>query len=109
GPILLPPGGPQVVTTQGSLPTPVLTPLPGEPGAGRVIRGGRGFGFAFEGPRSVVESFAGRIASLLLLLAAGIGALYLTPARLARSAAALDGGANMVRLGLVGLAGHIIV
>ena len=107
GPFGSPPGVGDVLTPT---PGPALTPGPGgtRP-VSRDTRDSRRLWFGL-GDAQGVSGFGGRIASLLLLLAGGVFLLLLMPARLGRIAqAAAGGGASLLRLGLVGLAGFILL
>jgi hypothetical protein len=101
-----PPAAPISVTPAPGTVGP--TPLPGERRGFRLE--GRGVFGLLGGERLSTDSFLGRMAGLLLLLAAGTLTLYLLPRRVGRIAQALEiGGVALARLFLVGLAGYIVL
>ncbi len=79
-------------------------PRTGSDGGRRVI----GF-WPFGGPRTAATGFVGQVAGMLLLLGGGMLTLYAMPRRMGRIATTLQGGANLVQLALVGLAGYIVL
>lgn len=103
----------QTPTPQATI-TATVTPAPG----GRVEpprdAGRRGLAFLPFGPfgpsHAGLSGFAELVATLLLLLAAGVLLVYIVPRRMGNIAAAMRGRApNLARLGLIGLAAYIMI